>query len=38
MRIEEKIKCLNELTQLITTNVFSLADIKRVSDSFFKVC
>ena len=35
MRIEEKIKCLNELTQLITTNVFSLADIKRVSDSFF---
>ena len=35
MRIEEKIKCLNELTQLITTNVFSLADIRRVSDSFF---
>lgn len=35
MRIEEKIKCLNELSQLITTNVFSLADIKRVSDSFF---
>ena len=35
MRSEEKIKCLNELTQLITTNVFSLADIRRVSDSFF---
>lgn len=35
MRIEEKIKCLNELTELITTNTFNLADIRRVSDSFF---
>ena len=35
MKNEERIKCLNELTKLITTNVLSLADIRKVSDDFF---
>ena len=35
MRSEEKNKCLNELVQLITTNVFNLNDINRVSNEYF---
>jgi len=34
MKNEEKIKCFNELTKLVTSNTLSLNDIKRVSDSF----
>ena len=33
--MSKKIECYNELSKLITTNAFSLADISRVSDSFF---
>lgn len=33
---EEKIRCLNELMQLITTNEFSFVDIRRVSSEFFQ--
>jgi len=36
MKNEEKIKCFNELTKLVTSNTLSLNDIKRVSDSFLR--
>jgi len=35
MTSEEKIKCLSELTQLITTNILSFTDIRKVSNNFF---